>query len=34
VAARNVNRFKDKDHIHFGLQRMEDGVTGKRKWPG
>jgi hypothetical protein len=26
--------FKDKDHIHFELQRMEDGVTGKRKWPG
>jgi hypothetical protein len=26
--------FKDKDHIHFELQRMEDGVNWKTEMAG
>jgi hypothetical protein len=34
VAARNVNHFKDNDHIHFELQRMEDGANWKTEMAG
>lgn len=34
VAARNVNVFKDKDHIHFELQRMAEGSNWKTEMAG
>ena len=34
VAARNVNVFKDKDHIHFELQRLADGSNWKTEMAG
>jgi hypothetical protein len=34
VAAQNVNVFKDKDHIHFELQRMADGSNWKTDMAG
>jgi len=34
VQMRNVNRFKDKDHIHFELQHMEDATNWKTQMAG
>ena len=34
VAARNVNVFKDKDHIHFELQRLAEGSSWKTEMAG
>jgi hypothetical protein len=34
VPWRNVNHFSDKDHIHFELQSMEDGMNWKTQLSG
>jgi hypothetical protein len=34
VPMRNVNTFKDGDHIHFELQKLEDGTTWKTQMAG
>jgi len=34
VRMRNINRFKDENHIHFELQKMEEGAGWKTQMSG